>query len=75
MLEPEAAASADAGTDMEQRIDGLFAELNADALRFQELYYGERRYLNELDQRRRAGYEELVPLPPPAVEPVAPPAA
>jgi DNA primase len=46
---------------MEQRIDALFAELNADALRFQELYYGERRYLNELDQRRRAGYEELVP--------------
>jgi DNA primase len=61
LLEPEAPVPADAGGDIEQRIDALFAELNADALRFQELYYGERRYLNELDQRRRAGYEELVP--------------
>lgn len=72
LLEPEAAAAADAGGDMEQRIDGLFAELNADALRFQELYYGERRYLNELDQRRRAGYEELVV---PGATPEAAPAA
>jgi DNA primase len=48
-------------SDMESRIDGLFAELNSDALRFQELYYNERRYLEELDARRRAGFAELVP--------------
>ncbi len=63
LLEPQAPAEAPASEpsgDMEQRIDALFAELNADALRFQDLYYGERRYLSELDQRRRAGYEELV---------------
>jgi len=42
--------------DMEQRIDALFAELNGDALRFQELYYSERRYLQDLDAQRRAGY-------------------
>jgi DNA primase len=44
------------GLDMEARIEALFMALNADALRFQELYYGERRYLEELDSRRRAGY-------------------
>jgi DNA primase len=42
--------------DIEQRIDALFAELNGDALRFQELYYSERRYLQDLDAQRRAGY-------------------
>ncbi|MCP9774643.1 DNA primase [Cyanobium sp. WAJ14-Wanaka] len=47
-------------SDMENRIEGLFAELNGDALRFQELYYKERRYLEELDARRRAGYAEVV---------------
>jgi len=41
---------------MEARIETLFAELNADALRFQELYYGERRYLHQLDAQRCAGY-------------------
>lgn len=45
--------------DMEGRIEQLFAELNSDALRFQELYYNERRYLEALDARRRAGYAEL----------------
>ena len=45
---------------MERRIDALFAELNADALRFQEAYYSERRYLSDLDQRRCAGFEELL---------------
>ena len=38
--------------DGETRIDSLFQQLNADALRFQELYYAERKYLQELDQRR-----------------------
>jgi DNA primase len=42
--------------DMETRIEALFSELNADALRFQELYYGERRYLEQLDAQRCAGY-------------------
>jgi len=40
--------------DGEQRIDSLFNELNADAIRFQELYYNERRYLTELDAQRCA---------------------
>ncbi|MCP9809554.1 DNA primase [Cyanobium sp. HWJ4-Hawea] len=47
-------------SDMENRIEGLFAELNGDALRFQELYYKERRYLEELDARRRACYAGVV---------------
>jgi DNA primase len=38
--------------DGESRIEALFQQLNADALRFQELYYAERKYLTELDQRR-----------------------
>ena len=45
---------------MEMRIEGLFSELNADALRFQEAYYSERRYLQDLDQRRCAGYDEIL---------------
>ena len=40
--------------DGEQRSDLLFNELNADAIRFQELYYNERRYLTELDAQRCA---------------------
>ena len=46
--------------DAEARIEALFAELNGDALRFQEAYYSERRYLSDLDQRRCAAYEEVV---------------
>jgi DNA primase len=58
------AASIDPLADMEQRIEALFAELNGDALRFQQLYYAERRYLEDLDKRRRTGYEEVMgPLP------------
>ena len=49
--------------DMEPRIDALFAELNADALRFQDAYYSERRHLEDLDQRRCAGYAEIVGQP------------
>jgi DNA primase len=49
--------------DMEEHIDQLFASLNVDALRFQEAYYSERRYLGELDQRRCAGYEEILATP------------
>ena len=52
-----------APADMEARIDALFAVLNADALRFQDAYYSERRHLGELDQHRCAGYEEIVAVP------------
>ena len=46
--------------DAEARIESLFTELNGDALRFQEAYYSERRYLADLDQRRCAAYEEVL---------------
>ncbi|MFM7086604.1 MAG: DNA primase [Cyanobium sp.] len=49
--------------DAEARIEALFRELNGDALRFQEAYYSERRYLADLDQRRCAAYEEIVAVP------------
>lgn len=42
--------------DMEQRIQLMFETLNADALRFQQLYYSERQHLLFLDQQRCAGY-------------------
>ncbi len=42
--------------DMEQRIHTMFDDLNAEALRFQELYYTERRHIQHLDQQRCAGY-------------------
>jgi DNA primase len=48
---------------MERRIEDLFADLNADALRFQHDYYCERRHLGELDQRRCAGFEEILAQP------------
>jgi DNA primase len=62
---PGAALAAPAAPllDMEGRIEQLFLSLNADALRFQEAYYSERRYLDALDLRRRAGYEEIVAVP------------
>jgi DNA primase len=60
---------------MEQRIEALFGELNADALRFQEAYYSERRHLGALDERRRAGFEEVAAaaatVPAPACVPAA----
>ncbi len=49
--------------DMEERIGQLFSLLNADALRFQEAYYSERRYLDDLDQRRCASYDEILAVP------------
>jgi DNA primase len=61
--------------DMEVRIEALFRELNADALRFQELYYGERRYLESLDDHRRAGYCAATGELPPLSRPPAPVAA
>ena len=50
-------------SDMESRIEALFSELNSDALRFQELYYNERKHLEHLDSQRRAGYEEVMSQP------------
>jgi DNA primase len=44
---------------METRIDAMFADLNSDALRFQELYYNERQHIAFLDEQRRAGFDEL----------------
>ena len=46
----------DAPVDMEQRIQSLFDELNRDALRYQELYYTERKHINHLDQQRCRGF-------------------
>jgi len=62
-LQPVAALLPTPLLDMEERIDQLFASLNTDALRFQEAYYSERRYLGELDQRRCAGFEEILASP------------
>ena len=46
----------DAPMDMEQRIQSLFDELNRDALRYQELYYSERKHISHLDQQRCRGF-------------------
>ncbi|MGA0020714.1 MAG: DNA primase [Vulcanococcus sp.] len=46
--------------DMEARIEAMFADLNGDALRFQELYYNERQHITHLDQQRRAGFEDVL---------------
>ena len=40
--------SKDEDGDAETRIESLFQRLNADALRFQDLYYNERQYLQQL---------------------------
>jgi DNA primase len=49
-----------AALDMESRIDAMFAALNSDALRFQELYYNERKHIAHLDSQRCAAHEEVV---------------
>ena len=49
-----------AALDMEARIEAMFVDLNSDALRFQELYYNERKHIAHLDSQRRAGYEAVV---------------
>jgi DNA primase len=49
-----------AALDMEARIEAMFADLNSDALRFQELYYNERQHIAHLDQQRRAGFEDVL---------------
>ena len=37
---------------MELRIEKMFEQLNIEALRFQELYYAERKHILYLDQQR-----------------------
>ncbi len=44
--------------DMETRIEKMFQDLNSDALRFQNLYYTERKHIAHLDLQRCAGYED-----------------
>ena len=49
-------ADSESGIDMEVRIQTLFDDLNSDALRYQELYYSERKHILHLDQQRRGGF-------------------
>jgi DNA primase len=60
---PQADRLQPAAADMETRIEAMFADLNSDALRFQALYYNERKHIDHLDSQRRAGYEEVARLP------------
>ena len=48
--------NSDVDVDMEKRIHEMFEDLNAEALRFQDLYYTERRHIQHLDQQRCAGF-------------------
>ncbi|NKB75411.1 MAG: DNA primase [Synechococcus sp. s2_metabat2_7] len=68
--EQEQTATAE-GVDMEGRIQEMFEQLNADALRLQELYYSERKHIQHLDQQRCAGYEVVVATPPESIPPAA----
>ena len=68
--EQEQTATAEA-VDMEGRIQEMFEQLNADALRLQELYYSERKHIQHLDQQRCAGYEVAVAQPPESIPPAA----
>jgi DNA primase len=68
--EQEQTATAEA-VDMEGRIQEMFEQLNADALRLQELYYSERKHIQHLDQQRCAGYEVVVATPPESIPPAA----
>ncbi len=57
--EPAPSSASNPGLDMELRIEAMFADLNRDALQFQELYYNERKHIEHLDSQRRAGYEAV----------------
>ncbi|MFM7641981.1 MAG: DNA primase [Cyanobium sp.] len=65
LLESEntATSPSTAGEDMEARLQGLFDDLNQDALRLQAEYYAERRHLEDLDQHRRSDLVEIVQTP------------
>ena len=47
----------------ERTIQALFDDLNRDALRYQELYYTERKHISHLDEQRCAGYSTGDQLP------------
>ena len=49
------------GEGVGSRIDALFVQLNNDALRLQELYYQERRYMAALDDERRGTASNQAP--------------
>ena len=57
LIDQEKNQQTDQSADMEQRIHGMFEDLNSEALRFQELYYSERRHIQHLDQQRCVGYQ------------------
>ncbi len=57
------ASSEQNNVDMELRIQALFDDLNRDALRYQELYYTERKHIGHLDQQRCASYTVAVDSP------------
>ena len=57
------ASSDESNVDMELRIQALFDDLNRDALRYQELYYTERKHIGHLDQQRCASYTVAVDSP------------
>ena len=57
--------------DMEARIHQLFDDLNQDALRYQELYYTERKHIAFLDQQRCAGYTATAEAPAEVIPPAA----
>ena len=57
------ASSDQSNVDMELRIQALFDDLNRDALRYQELYYTERKHIGHLDQQRCASYTVAVDSP------------
>ena len=56
VLIDQEASSDQASVDMELRIQALFDDLNRVALRYQELYYTERKHIGHLDQQRCASY-------------------
>lgn len=67
LLEQETTeAPAPLNLNMETRIDALFADLNRDALRFQELYYNERKHIGHLDRQRCPGLAETLAAAPAA---------
>ena len=56
LIDQASTASTTVEIDMETRIESLFEDLNRDALRYQELYYTERKHILFLDQQRRGGF-------------------
>jgi DNA primase len=53
----------DPDQDGDAQIEQLYSELNAETYRFQKLFYDERRYLDILDQQRRASFDDILQSP------------